>query len=86
MVRPIETDTLIDMHGMIPVYIEMRAEPGRIRFAVAKRYDEELHGVMMLGNRFIIYDIDKYNRVWRAWDGQYGPPTLAEREAAPWGD
>lgn len=51
-----------------------------ITFQVAWRYDERWHMVGILGSR-VGYDIDEFNKNWRAWDGV---PTTEERRAAEW--
>ena len=80
----IDPSDLIGMTDLIPMYAERRDLPGRSAFMVAKAYDASNHMVILLGRANIALDIDGYNKTWRAWDGQYGPPTLAEMEAEPW--
>ena len=75
----IDYNQLIDAPKNTPMYVEIRDMP-TISFQVAWSYDERWHQIGVLGSR-VGYDIDGYNRNWRAWDAF---PTPEEREAIPW--
>lgn len=79
MAKLIDAVRLIEKPKNTPMFIEYKGVE-EFKFEVAWKYDEEIHSVCTLGSR-IVYDIDGYNRRWRAWDTL---PTTQEREAAAW--
>ena len=80
MAKLIDPLKLMESPKNTPMYVETRGAE-RISFRVAWRYDEPRHAVGALGHGAVAYDIDEYNRRWRAWDGV---PTTEERRAAEW--
>lgn len=79
MAKLIDAVQLIENPKNVPMFVECRGEH-EFRFRVGKKYDEEKHCVSMIGGR-VVYDIDDYNRKWRAWDEL---PMAKEPENTPW--
>ena len=79
MAKLIDAVQLIENPKNVPMFIECRGED-EYRFRVGKKYDEEMHCVSMIGGR-VVYDIDDYNRKWRAWDEL---PTTEDLKNTPW--
>ena len=79
MASLIDPVILIEHPKNIPMFVECRGH-NEFRFRVAWKYDEELHSVIPIGGKFR-YDIDEYNRKWRAWNEL---PTAMDLEATPW--
>lgn len=79
MAKLIDPIALMEHPRNTPMYVEIRDMPN-ISFQVAWSYDEKWHHVNILGSR-IAYDIDGWNKNWRAWDAL---PTKKERERVKW--
>lgn len=79
MAKLIDTNLLLDTPKNVPMFVEIR-DMAKLSFQVAWRYNERYHSIEVLGRR-LFYDIDNWNRTWRAWDKM---PTAAERESTAW--
>ena len=79
MAKLIDPGLLMEHPRNVPMYVEIR-DMSNVSFQVAWRYDPKWHQVGILGSR-IGYDIDGWNKNWRAWDAM---PTMKERMAAKW--
>lgn len=79
MAKLLDPIRLMEKPKNTPMFVEARGVD-EMRFKVAWKYDEELHSIFPIGGK-VRYDIDGWNKNWRAWDAL---PTQQERKAQRW--